>query len=66
MEVHSEKEMDNISFAPGPAVEGKPEVEGDLRFVGRPVKQAEQEHVIRNTILEKDPIVNYPKVGDTP
>ena len=65
MEVHSEKEMDNIAFAPGPAVEGKPEVEGGLRFVGRPIKQAEQEHVIRSTILEEDPILNYPKVGDT-
>ena len=31
-----------------------------LRFVDRPVKQGEQEHILRNTILEKDPFLDYP------
>ena len=64
MEVNSEEDIDDI-IAKGPGLEGKPEFEGNLRFVGRPVAKLEQEHVIRNTIMQKDPVLDYPKIGDT-
>ena len=63
MEVDSEEQINAVDQ--GPPLRGKPETE-KLRFVGRPVKAREQEHVVRSAILEEDPFVEYPKVGDTP
>ena len=65
IEVDSEKDID--AFAQGPPLLGKPDGGYDrLRYVGQPIKERVQEQVIRNVILEKDPFIDYPKLGDTP
>ena len=62
VEVNSDEDMD--AFDQGPPLHGKC-AKDKFRFVGRPVKKREQEHVLRNSILEKDPFLDYPKLGNT-
>ena len=61
VEVESEEDMDALDQ--GPPLRGSC-VNEKFRFVGRPVKRCEQEHVLRNTLLERDQFLDYPKLGN--